>query len=362
MSAFTTEQIMFTLAWIAYAGDLQAAGPTSNARALRGEVLAWLAATDPVKGQWDLVWGPASCRFDGAVFDDGMVYVVRERRAPHEPPHFTIAIRGTNPISLSTWLLTNFTVATTASWPYGAPPAPLQPMISTGTHLALSRLESLVPVQGMPGEGLRLVDFLREEVANHRGAVVTLTGHSLGGLLASTLALALLDQRLAWDDAQQVSIEVYSFAAPIAGNSDFADYTNRRLGRALHRIWNTHDVVPRAWDPTLLEDLGAYYPKAPWWWLGFEFFRQATGLALAGRSYVHPAGAGTPRPGKAMRVLVPDFFVETIYQHGQAYIEQLELDHWLNQLDVIWLCKHAEQRIEEHAREVEAARSSRRNP
>lgn len=358
MPAFTTEQIMFTLAWIAYAGDLQAAGPISNAKALRREVLARLAATDPVKGQWDLVWGPASCRFDGAVFDDGMVYVVRERRAPHLPPHFTLAIRGTNPISLSTWLLMNFKVATTASWPYGAP-APLQPMISTGTHLALSRLESLVPSEDMQGEGLRLVDFLREEAANHPGAVVTLTGHSLGGLLASTLALALLDQRLAWDDAEQVSIEVYSFAAPMAGNHDFADYTNRRLGTALHRIWNTHDVVPRVWDTTLLEDLSAYYQKAPWWWLGFQFFLEITRCALEGQSYVHPAGEGTPRLGKGMQVLVPDFFVETIYQHGQAYIEQLELDGWLDQSDVILLRKHAEQRIEEHAGEVEAAHLSR---
>ena len=349
---FSPQQIMLSLAWAAFAGNLRAGGPAVNVGELHDDVRARLDALEPVTGPQRLVWGPASFQLDGAVLDNGMVYVVREGRGDAtDPPHFTVAIRGTNPFSLSTWPLEDFNVAATELWPYGEWQSPLRPRISRGTQIALTGLE------GMQSGGLRLVEFLRDQVATLPGATVTFTGHSLGGLLASTLALALIDQRAVWDPAAAVAIEVYSFAAPTAGNGDFARYTDQRLGATLHRIWNTLDVAPCTWDLARLENLAEQYQHDPWWLFGFRMFVLAARLALRGQEYVQPAADAPPLRGKPAPV--PGFLFEAVHQHGQAYIELLELTKWLDQFDVARLRTHAEHQMKK--RRPRASRDRRRD-
>jgi len=250
-----------------------------------------------------------------------------------------VALRGTNPVSLSTWLLEDFDVSNIVPWPYAGAQAPLEPCISKGTLLAI------LGIQSMRADGKLLIEFLRDVVAAHPSAQLTFTGHSLGGLLASTLAVAFLDQRTAWDPAGHVAVDVHSFAAPTAGNRDFAAHSDGRLQGALHRVWNTHDVAPHAWEIDALNQLSDLYRhEADVWWLaGFRFFMVAVHAALQGRRYTQVGGAGTALQGKPSRA--PGFLFEAIHQHGQAYIELLGLEEWLNQFDVMHLRHHAEQRL-----------------
>ena len=75
----------------------------------------------------------------------------------------------------------------------------------------------------------------------------------------------------------------YSFAAPTAGNRDFAAYTDARIGATLHRVWNSLDVVPHAWAEA---DLGAidglYKPAIPGSLLVDLFTRFAEDIASKG--------------------------------------------------------------------------------
>ncbi len=66
------------------------------------------------------------------------MYVVQSRR---EPTRYVVAIRGTNPIAASDWLLGDFWVGTTVPWPYA--PAADAVAVSASAALGLSKLQAL---------------------------------------------------------------------------------------------------------------------------------------------------------------------------------------------------------------------------
>ncbi len=335
---YTTQQVVFTFAWLAYRGDPLPFGAAQDAKIVLGELKAKIHELKPLDDKWDVAWGPALHQLPFALLSDGMIVVVRSKQ---DPKRLVIAIRGTNPASVSTWLFQNFLVADTVPWPFGAQPAALKPLISQGTSRGLSTLLDMVPTSGIPGEGVLLLDFLRGEVAA-RGAVdITLTGHSLGGVLASTLALALADLRkdgagLAdpWDPEERASLTTYSFGAPTAGDRDFATYTDQRIGATLHRVWNTHDVVPYAWNARTLDMVPKIYSRHVFPDPFIEAARLLTTIAVAQVGYTHP-GAGEEKFTGSIESGLLFFGAQALHQHGQAYLEFMGLSNMLSVLDVI---------------------------
>ena len=91
-----------------------------------------------------------------------------------------------------------------------------------------------------------------------RGTPILVTGHSLGGCLASALAPCIAN----WVGGAS-GVSVYTIAAPSPGNDAFADYYDAlftgRSGRgAAFRFFNSLDVVPNAWAS--LGTVETYYP------------------------------------------------------------------------------------------------------
>jgi hypothetical protein len=81
---------------------------------------------------------------------------------------------------------------------------------------------------------------------------IYVTGHSLGGALATTVSLYLVGK--SW----MPPIAVYTFAAPTAGDQAFAEcFNNAKLESAVN-IYNEYDVVPRAWQALL--DVKKFFP------------------------------------------------------------------------------------------------------
>src|SRR5262245_34448419 len=84
-------------------------------------------------GQWKLVWGPASFRTRTSMFDDAMMYVAQRQDRPPAEPHYVVAIRGTNPISLFDWIFGDFWVSMQVDWTTpGNPPAKLSASTALG--------------------------------------------------------------------------------------------------------------------------------------------------------------------------------------------------------------------------------------
>ena len=146
--AFTPAQVMLTLAGLTYRGFHDVLPGEPHDELVRGAVSEGLHTLAPVQGDWELVWGPVTSRGPRELIDSNAMYIVRHAR---EPTRYVVAIRGTNPISLSDWLFGDFWVGTTVPWPYA--PAGDGAAISASTALGLGALQAMRARPTTPGAG-----------------------------------------------------------------------------------------------------------------------------------------------------------------------------------------------------------------
>ncbi|KAL0573172.1 hypothetical protein V5O48_008782 [Marasmius crinis-equi] len=81
---------------------------------------------------------------------------------------------------------------------------------------------------------------VKRGLAEFKSTKVHVTGHSLGGSIA-TLEALLLRQEL----DSSIEIETTVFGLPRVGNKEFADFVDEMLGNTFARISNQDDPVPR---------------------------------------------------------------------------------------------------------------------
>mgnify|MGYP002777086817 CR=1 FL=1 len=85
---------------------------------------------------------------------------------------------------------------------------------------------------------LSVRDRIHDAIKQHPAPNVIVTGHSLGGALATLCAVDLQ-----FNFSEQCAIEVYTFGAPRVGNSGFTKSFDRRVPTS-YRIINGMDIVP----------------------------------------------------------------------------------------------------------------------
>ena len=250
------QQQMATLAFVAYLGEELTGSDDKVETELYPCLVDQLAAEPLTNGKWTLAWGPAVYKFDIAHYDDNMLYVVRDAA---NAAHLAIATRGTNAKAILDWLLEDLDVDHQVAWPYGN--APSDAKISKATENGLRVLQTMVPASG-PVPNQTLAQFLQAESQAHGALEIHVTGHSLGGALAPTLALWLADTQRDWDASGQSTIAVVSLAGPTAGNAAFAAYSDSRIGASTTRLHNPYDVVPLAWNYATMGTIaGLYAPQ-----------------------------------------------------------------------------------------------------
>jgi hypothetical protein len=278
---------MMTLAGIAYFSDI--GGQLKN-------------ANYATQGDWSVVWGPCDDSYGN------LAYVAKSAATGK----YALVIRGSETnISFDTiynWFY-NLYVTWQNSWPY----FPTQPkaMISYGSWVQASHLTTA------SWNGQTLGEFLTQSLP--KDAVLALAGHSLGGNLVTVLASWISFLRGPDGSKPDLNTEVYTFAAPSAGNIQFADGFNARFPNS-YRYWNTLDAVPCAWDRllalnSLYEGIGIPTPA----WIQDTVYT-LEGLLLAsewdyGSYYQQPNGNGNPLTG-SMSPLTNNYLTEVTYQHG----------------------------------------------
>lgn len=163
---------------------------------------------------------------------------------------------------------------------------------------------------------------------------LSIAGHSLGGALAPTLALWLLDTREQWDPKGLASICVYAYAGPTPGNEHFSRHLEARFGGQLHRIANHLDPAVHLWDVNEVAEVKSLYTpeldRSETWDQLVDF---AIGLT-EGINYGQFDPDATILPGELQDELiwrwVPTFVervIQGIYQHTVAYFDLLELEY-----------------------------------
>ncbi|MBW4429246.1 MAG: lipase family protein [Nostoc desertorum CM1-VF14] len=262
-------------------------------------------------GEWERVWGPfvylAPPPFNQ--YATNAIFVAKQDNK------YVISIAGTNPNSLHNWLIEDLYVAVQADWGDYAGTDPLLPAkISMGTKIGLDNL-----LRPHPGSSTTIIDFLTDLLKEASEKIeITVTGASLGGALSPVLALALKEKKTTWDPDGQATLKVVTFAAPTPGNLAFAQYYSLRLGNTTTRVWNSLDIVPHAWNTSLLSQLPSLYaPEISFNPLIDKYVKIAKALSILG-NYTHlipnaRSLKGTFRP-------IP------IKQNSEKSSKQVELD------------------------------------
>jgi hypothetical protein len=236
--------------------------------------------------QWQVVWGPA-LNADRS----NMMYV-----AGNGANQYAVSVRGTDWFFFLNWLEDFASILGLTPFPYVLSSIPVsgKPRIAIGTSVGLQQLMGMRGTTSGSAQS-DLPSFLEQLPA---GSEIFVTGHSLGGCLASVLAAWL-----AFTLGSAANLKVYTFAAPSAGNQSFADYFNTLFTPAgqqstAFRLFNTWDVVPNAWASLpAIEQLYQPFPPCP----GDIKWLIQKALKAVGTEYVQVGtdaqGSARPLPG-----------------------------------------------------------------
>lgn len=208
-------------------------------------------------GKWQLVWGPKVYKKSKLLVGvaDNAMYVAQN---VSDTSQFVVAISGTNPISVEGWMIEDFKISPPTTWPYSESAG----NITNGTNIGMNVL-----LKTLKDDDKTLFKYLADQVSNQEDSLsVTVTGHSLGGALSPVTALALFDSQgvplnepNGWDPLSKSKISVLPSAGPTPGDEVWRDYYESKLGENTDRIWNAIDIVPHAWDASMLEKIPCLY-------------------------------------------------------------------------------------------------------
>jgi len=333
MKEYSKRQKMLALCYISYYGITFIGKDEKNESRISKMIENVLKKWKPINGEWKLVWGPAVFALPATKFDDSMVYIAQNVK---DPSKYTIVIRGTNPFSIPNWIIWDFQAENMKNWPFGDAENTVQ--ISESTSFGLVILQGLRPSVGdnIKQAKVSILEFLQNELKVNNKLDITVTGHSLGGVLAPTLALWL--KNIQTDKLKgNVDISVVSFAGPTAGNKEFADFSNKCFkGNALidyDRVANSLDVVSHAWSQKDLKKLVKLYcPILPGPIL--YFFIKKMIFTTKKNNYTQIQPNPSILKGK-FKCWLPNYLLQAAYQHVLAYPELLDMSKDIDWFDLV---------------------------
>lgn len=204
--------------------------------------------------QESLVWGPAVHKHAIELVTDSLVYIVKSNEKEES---YTVVVRGTNPLSVGSWVFQDFQVHRLIDWTQA-----VHGSKAAGAQISQAAYDSLLMhLQLKDKTKITLRNFLLNLAKKTGKVTIDCTGHSLGGLIAPALALWLHDTLLQneFDSTRaDVTINAYGFAGPTAGNSIFSDYTQSSLNECI-RYANPLDIAVHAWNEHDMKELAGLY-------------------------------------------------------------------------------------------------------
>ncbi|MFE7133260.1 IPT/TIG domain-containing protein [Streptomyces sp. NPDC057638] len=330
----TPAQVTMTLSAIAAtAATPRPSGESQEAQALRMMGGIWTQLTDPGLATgaalWRLVWLGLSP--DNA----NMAYIAQNFDGSNE---FAVIIRGTidHPVDM----MEDLDVGTIVPFPVNGTALP----VSAGAMAAFTQVVNAPGTTGTPGRtgaaaepyersgpalpipsGSPLVQALAALLALAPAApqpTVYVTGHSLGGAVATLLATHL--QARDWSPSEP-RFALFTFAAPTAGLEDFASYVDTVPWSAYGRYANAWDVVPLAWWN--LTSAGSWFqdPPGPAATDEVLLLLKEIDTLRKGNLYVQPQatlpvlnGDYAAHDGRLVRRTTADYLGQLAYQHANA--------------------------------------------
>ena len=245
-----------------------------------------------------------------------LVYVAQNTTAPASAPEYAVCLRGTvagSAIDTAEDMHVGLMLPFAAG---GTPPGTLG-NISQGAMEAFTEIVM----------GTNLVAVLNGLVNLQRPNNPTfyVTGHSLGGAMATTVSLYL-----ATGVTDHTMILPYTFAAPTAGDQNFAAWFNQQFSWA-ECYFNQYDLVPNAWwnligsgpsNPPTPEAVEYFYPGMGG---GVALRKEIQGMIQNIYSNANPQNYGYVQP-KQQAPLNSDFTVQSPAASSISTIQDWEAE------------------------------------
>lgn len=202
---------------------------------------------------WELVWLGLSALGKG-----NLMYMAANKNVPGQ---YVIAHRGTNWSFISD-IAEDLFVFTQEIYPYSATHNNAI-KVSRGSLIGLEVLKAMhSPVTGIStppdiSSDVSLINLIKSLVLTGdpgQSLEFFVTGHSLGGALATIYSSWLIDTCAQWRlSPGRLNFKTYTVASPTVGNDKYAAYYNaganqNGIGFAGYRIHNLQDLVPHAFD------------------------------------------------------------------------------------------------------------------
>ncbi|CCM00459.1 uncharacterized protein FIBRA_02492 [Fibroporia radiculosa] len=324
---------------------------------LQARLQAVLPGLLPLLGEWAVVWGPVVWKVNpdnDKSGPDNSWYVAHNPAVRFEDgtirPAYVLAIAGTADSEYD-WPHENFWVNQVAAFdkwvaagiknvpePVPGPEvAPGGTYIAMGTVNAVHTLLTVAPPPGAAAAGSTLIDFFSDLPATSTRRILT-TGHSLGGALSPTIALALVTSGV----LHPQEVLTFPTAGPSPGNHGFTDLFNQTFPQRLcadasargYQVWNLNiansiDIVPQAWchisseSPAQnLDNIPTIYGKPALsgvniatFLLKFQAARSKT-VYIPLQSHIVPGTPPKSPPGT-----MKEFLAEASKQHVQFYLD-----------------------------------------
>ena len=337
------ELINASMAFLAYAGESLAV--SSNTVFETAQLFDKILPTYPhLNNDWQVVWGPALHLSDEIITKKqaNLTFVAQSRSTPSS---YIVSTRGTVSDNIWEWLSQDLAVDFFA-WPTPESTA-ITPYVSKATADALSVVLKTIPptdtpfgFKPLPGAGQSLASFLAG-LTGFGPIEICFAGHSLGGAIASALALwfkqaqgkaqipnnKIFNPMPAWDVNADATIACVSLAEATPGDTVFSQYFEELIGPNFDRIFNTHDVVPHGFDelkqlPSLyapdiaLEELEKLALE------GFEAKVLIAEKKIKSKFAVLPNGNPFTCP---INMAHASYASQALYQHIDAYEQQFGL-------------------------------------
>jgi hypothetical protein len=282
--------LLMTLSADAYIDETPIPNETVQQQAARMRKDINAALGQSAYSGWSVAWGP------GLTDDRSDMMYVAQNIVTNQ---LAVTIRGTDPWFWVDWVEDFASLLPLTLFPYQTGTFNPNVKAAIGTLFGLDVLTAMIGVGPIEGsQPVSLQTFLESSLSEPD---IFVTGHSLGACLATVMGPWLAT-------IFNVSrLKVYTFAAPSAGNGDFASYYNALFTdpntnkSTAYRLYNSLDAIPNAWAS--LGTIGTYYQPAP---LCPEYIQEIIAEAEkdVGNEYVQvgtsAAGSAISLPGSVL--------------------------------------------------------------
>ncbi len=261
------QKLNLALSLIINSGEIN--GEPDEIETIKSDINKSLKSSKTTADKFSIVWGPKAFNIKEKHHEKKYDHVVMIVKNKDNPNDYRLVIRGTwSKINAIDEDLCVFKTVDWSNWDTDIPQEFKGAKISYGTDLALNTLINGKPINE-DTDSLSLIEALQKIIAEEEKDKIlniTVTGHSLGGLLASTIGLYLKKRYI---NNNNIRIHACSFAGPTAGNDIFASYSDAVFKGTLSpnvyesnflRIHNNHDIIPLAWAIKDLNKIQDIYP------------------------------------------------------------------------------------------------------